>query len=91
MNNIELVEFTTKSPIALIDWIIIAAFILITIAISLYYSKRSRKSVSDYFAAGQGMPWWILGTSMVATTFAADTPLAISGLVVSQGIWGNWF
>lgn len=89
--NLEPVEFTTKSPIALIDWIIITLFLLITIAISIYYSKRSRKSVSDYFASGQGVPWWILGTSMVATTFAADTPLAISGLVVSQGIWGNWF
>ncbi|MCD6441538.1 MAG: Na+:solute symporter [Candidatus Marinimicrobia bacterium] len=89
--NLEPMEFTTKSPITLIDWIIIISFILIIIAISIYYSKQSRKSVSDYFASGQGMPWWILGTSMVATTFAADTPLAISGLVVSQGIWGNWF
>lgn len=89
--NLEPMEFTTKSPITLIDWIIIISFILITIAISIYYSKQSRKSVSDYFASGQGMPWWILGTSMIATTFAADTPLAISGLVVSQGIWGNWF
>jgi len=89
--NIEPVEFTIESQIALIDWIVIAVFILITVAISIYYSKRSRKSVSDYFASGQGVPWWILGTSMVATTFAADTPLAISGLVVKQGIWGNWF
>jgi len=89
--NIEPVEFTATSPIALIDWIVIIVFILITVGISLYYSKRSQKSVSDYFASGQGVPWWILGTSMVATTFAADTPLAISGLVVKQGIWGNWF
>jgi SSS family solute:Na+ symporter len=89
--NIEPVEFALKSPIVILDWIVIAIFIFITIAISLYYSKRSQKSVSDYFASGQGVPWWILGTSMVATTFAADTPLAISGLVVTQGIWGNWF
>ncbi|HEX9970499.1 MAG TPA: sodium:solute symporter family protein, partial [bacterium] len=59
--------------------------------IGIYFSKRGRKSVSDYFASGRGLPWWLLGTSMVATTFAADTPLAISGLVVKQGIWGNWF
>ena len=89
--NLEPVEFTLTSPIAMIDWVVIAIFILITVAISIYYSKRSQKSVSDYFASGQGVPWWILGTSMVATTFAADTPLAISGLVVTQGIWGNWF
>jgi len=76
--NIEPVEFTLQSHIACIDWIIIALFILITIAISIYYSKRSQKSVSDYFASGQGVPWWILGTSMVATTFAADTPLAMN-------------
>jgi SSS family solute:Na+ symporter len=89
--NIEPVEFTTSSPIVTLDWLVIAAFILITIAISLFYSRKSQKSVSDYFASGYGVPWWILGTSMVATTFAADTPLAISGLVVRQGIWGNWF
>lgn len=84
-------EFTLKSHLAFIDWFFIILYLLLAIAIGMYFSKRGRKSVSDYFASGQGLPWWLLGTSMVATTFAADTPLAISGLVVKQGIWGNWF
>ncbi len=61
--NIEPVEFTLESQIALIDWIIIAIFILITVAISIYYSKRSRKSVSDYFASGQGVAFFFSGTN----------------------------
>ncbi len=89
--NLEPVEFTLKSQLGGIDWFFIILFILFSISIGIYFSKRGRKSVGDYFASGQGVPWWILGTSMVATTFAADTPLAISGLVVKQGIWGNWF
>ncbi|UCE07294.1 MAG: Na+:solute symporter [bacterium] len=89
--NLEPVEFTLKSQLAEIDWFFIILFILFSISIGIYFSKRGRKSVGDYFASGQGVPWWILGTSMVATTFAADTPLAISGLVVKQGIWGNWY
>jgi len=89
--DLEPVEFTLKSQLAGIDWLFIILFILFSISIGIYFSKRGRKSVGDYFASGQGVPWWILGTSMVATTFAADTPLAISGLVVKQGIWGNWF
>lgn len=85
------VEFTLKSQLAGIDWLFIILFIVFSVSIGIYFSKRGRRSVGDYFASGQGVPWWILGTSMVATTFAADTPLAISGLVVKQGIWGNWF
>ena len=89
--DLEPVEFTLKSQLAGIDWFFIILFIVFSISIGIYFSKRGRKSVGDYFASGQGVPWWILGTSMVATTFAADTPLAISGLVVKQGIWGNWY
>lgn len=84
-------EFTFTSHLARIDWFFIILYLLISISIGIYFSKRARKSISDYFASGRGLPWWLLGTSMVATTFAADTPLAISGLVVKQGIWGNWF
>lgn len=91
MESIKLFEFTEKTRVTVLDWLVVLGFILITIAISLFYTRKSRKSVTDYFASGQGVPWWILGTSMVATTFAADTPLAIAGLVVTQGIWGNWF
>ncbi|MCK5740405.1 Na+:solute symporter [bacterium] len=83
--------FSFNSQLHAVDWIIITGYILFSIALGLYFSRRGTKSISDYFASGHGVPWWILGTSMVATTFAADTPLAISGLIVKQGVWGNWF
>jgi len=89
--NIEPLEFSHKPHLTALDISFIILFILISMAIGLYYSRRGRQSISDYFASGSGSPWWRLGTSMVATTFAADTPLAISGLVVKQGIWGNWY
>ncbi len=89
--NLEPVEFILKSQLAFIDWFFIIFFILISIGIGVYFTRRGTKNINEYFASGQGASWWLLGTSMVATTFAADTPLAISGLVVKQGIWGNWF
>lgn len=89
--KLEPVEFTLISHLAIIDWCFIILFILVSIGIGLYFTKRGTRNLSEYFASGQGSSWWLLGTSMVATTFAADTPLAISGLVVKQGIWGNWF
>lgn len=84
-------EFNFSPNFEIIDWLIIVGYILLSIGIGIYYSRRGTQSTDQYFASGQGVPWWLLGTSMVATTFAADTPLAISGLVVKQGIWGNWF
>ena len=74
-----------------LDWGIIIAYFIFTISIGIYFYRRATTNITEYFASGQGMPWWLLGTSMVATTFAADTPLAISGLIVKQGIFGNWF
>lgn len=74
-----------------IDWLIMGGYTFFAIGFGVYHSRQSTRSVKDYFASGQGAPWWILGTSIVATTFAADTPLAISGLVVKQGIAGNWY
>ncbi len=73
------------------DWIIIMLYIAFSIGVGIYFTKRARKSTRDYFISGGGIPWWVLGTSMVATTFAADTPLALSGWVVTQGISKNWF
>lgn len=84
-------KFQFNPELAFIDWFVIGFYIVFSIGIGIYFSRRGTKSLGDYFAGGQGVPWWILGTSMVATTFAADTPLAISGLVIKQGIWGNWF
>lgn len=74
-----------------LDWWIVIVYLIGMIAIGVALSKRGRKSSEDYFKSGGGMPWWLLGTSMVATTFAADTPLALSGWVVTSGISQNWF
>ncbi len=73
------------------DWAIIWGYIIFAFGLGIWHSKKSLSSMNEYFASGKDTPWWILGTSIVATTFAADTPLAISGLVVKQGIWGNWY
>jgi Na+/proline symporter len=73
------------------DWIIIIGFILMSIGIGLYLSKRARGSSEQYFKGGGGMGWLLLGTSMVATTFAADTPLALTGWVVTAGVAQNWY
>jgi SSS family solute:Na+ symporter len=76
--------------LALIDWMAVAAYFLFNILIGLYYRKRATASTEDYFVGGRKVTWWLAGTSMVATTFAADTPLAVTGLVASYGISGNW-
>jgi len=74
----------------LLDWSAIAAYLGITLVLGLYFRRRSGKSVDDYFVSGRNVSWWLAGTSMVATTFAADTPLVVTGLVYKQGIAGNW-
>lgn len=76
--------------LTILDWIIIAAYFAFNLAIGLYYRKKATGSVSDYFISGRNVTWWLAGTSMVATTFAADTPLAVTGLVARNGIAGNW-
>jgi solute:Na+ symporter, SSS family len=76
--------------LTLIDWLAVAAYFLFNILIGLYYRKRATASTEDYFVGGRKVSWWLAGTSMVATTFAADTPLAVTGLVASHGIAGNW-
>ncbi len=74
----------------LIDWVIIALYLVLSLAIGLYYKNKASASMSDFFLGGRNLPWWIAGTSMVATTFAADTPLAVNELVGQSGISGNW-
>jgi SSS family solute:Na+ symporter len=76
--------------LTLIDWLAVAAYFIFNILIGLYYRKRATASMEDYFIGGRKVTWWLAGTSMVATTFAADTPLAVTGLVASYGIAGNW-
>jgi SSS family solute:Na+ symporter len=75
---------------SLLDWLAIAAYLLITLALGLYFRRRSGRSIDDYFVSGRNVSWWLAGTSMVATTFAADTPLVVTGIVYTQGIAGNW-
>src|SRR5919106_1739739 len=76
--------------LSLADWIIIAVYFVVSASIGLYYTKRAGRSLADYFLSGRSLPWWLAGTSMVATTFAADTPLVVTGLVVKYGVAGNW-
>ena len=76
--------------LTVLDWSAIVGYLLITLILGLYFRRRSGKSVDDYFLSGRSVSWWLAGTSMVATTFAADTPLVVTGLVYSQGIAGNW-
>ena len=73
-----------------LDWLVVALYFLLNIAIGFYYKARAGTSVSEFFLSGRNVPWWLAGTSMVATTFAADTPLAVTGLVATRGIAGNW-
>lgn len=74
----------------LVDWIVIALYFAFTIGIGAYYRKKATSSVNDFFISGRKVVWWLAGTSMVATTFSADTPLAVTGLVAKNGIAGNW-
>ncbi len=74
----------------LIDYLIVAVYFVFSIAIALIYSKRAGKSTDDFFLSGRNLPWFLAGISMVATTFAADTPLAVTELVAKNGISGNW-
>lgn len=83
--------FPTKTmKLSLFDWSVIAAYFLFNLGIGIYYARRARGSTTEFFLSGRDVPWWLAGTSMVATTFAADTPLAVTGLVAKNGIAGNW-
>ena len=76
--------------LTLVDWAVIAAYFLFNLAIGFYYKARAGKNIGEFFLSGRNVPWWLAGTSMVATTFAADTPLVVTGLVARNGIAGNW-
>jgi SSS family transporter len=73
-----------------IDWLIIGAYFVLSLVIGLYYARRAGRSTEEYFLSDRSMPWWLAGTSMVATTFAADTPLAVTEMVARNGVAGNW-
>ena len=73
-----------------LDWAVILAYFALATTIGVSLARRGGRSVADYFVGGRALPWWLAGTSMVATTFAADTPLAVTELVAQYGVAGNW-
>lgn len=81
-----------RHPVTLtaLDWVVVVAFFAATSVVGLLFTRRAGASLTEFFTAGRSLPWWLAGTSMVATTFAADTPLAVTGLVAQHGIAGNW-
>lgn len=72
------------------DLAVLAVYFLVSLAIAVYFSRRAGRGTEDFFLSGRRLTWWLAGTSMVATTFAADTPLAVTELVAKHGIAGNW-
>src|SRR5712672_1890501 len=76
--------------LTLLDWAVILGYLLSMLLLGLFFRRRSSRRTEDYFVSGRAVTWWLAGTSMVATTFAADTPLVVTGLVYTQGIAGNW-
>src|SRR5437016_12069752 len=76
--------------LTLADWSVVVLYFLFNVAIGLYYKRRAGRDTKEFFLSGRNVPWWLAGTSMVATTFAADTPLAVTGMVARGGIAGNW-
>lgn len=76
--------------IAALDWAIIGAYFLLALSVGIWASRIVGNSATGFFLAGRNMPWWLLGISMVATTFSTDTPNLVTGLVREQGVSGNW-
>jgi solute:Na+ symporter, SSS family len=73
-----------------LDWAIVAGYFALSTGIGLFFTKQGGESLDQYFLSGRDVPWWLAGASMVATTFAADTPLVVTGLVAAHGVAGNW-
>jgi len=73
-----------------VDWVVIGAFLAASLAIGLVLARRAGRTVTEYFISGRHLPWWLAGTSMVATSFAADTPLVVTGWVRTGGVGRNW-
>ena len=73
-----------------LDYVLIVSFFLITLFIGIYVSKKSGKNSTEFFLSGRNMPWWLLGVSMVATTFSTDTPNFVTDIVRKDGVSSNW-
>jgi len=83
-------SYISPMQLATIDWLIIAAFFAVSLAIGIWTARTSGKNTSEFFLSGRNMPWWLLGVSMVATTFSADTPNLVTDIVRKNGVSGNW-
>src|SRR5471032_2958774 len=77
-------------PLTWIDWMVIGGYLLINLGIGIYYRGRASGNIEEFFISGRNVSWWLAGASMVATTFAADTPLVVTGFVFAHGVAGNW-
>ena len=73
-----------------LDWIVLAAYGAVALAVGLWFARRAGAGTDEFFLAGRNLPWWLLGTSMVATTFSTDTPNLVADLVRNGGVSGNW-
>jgi SSS family solute:Na+ symporter len=73
-----------------VDWFVVTIYLILSLLIGLYFTGRSQKGLSEFFLSGKKTPWWLAGISMVATTFSSDTPLYVTGLVRTHGIYENW-
>jgi SSS family solute:Na+ symporter len=76
--------------LTVIDWAIVVAYFVLSAGIGVAFTKKGGESLEEYFISGRNVSWWLAGASMVATTFAADTPLVVTGIVASSGVAGNW-
>jgi solute:Na+ symporter, SSS family len=82
---------SNHQQLAGVDWAILVLYLLFTLAVGLFWRRRATRSISEFFLSGRNLPWWVAGTSMVATTFGSDTPLLVAGLVGQRGVAGNWW
>ncbi|MBI3096831.1 MAG: Na+:solute symporter [Planctomycetes bacterium] len=73
-----------------LDWTVLLVYFALLLGIGLLPSRKASAGAEDYFVSGRTLPWWMAGTSLIAASFASDTPLLVSGLVRSKGLWGNW-
>jgi len=76
--------------LAPLDWAVVVAFLALSLGVGVWFTRRSGQSLDDYFLSGRDLPWWALGTSMIATSFASDTPLVVAGFVLTAGVAKNW-
>jgi SSS family solute:Na+ symporter len=78
------------SALATLDWLVIAGYLVLALGAGIFIGRKSRGSMENFFLSGRNLPWWLAGTSMVATSFASDTPLVITGWTRESGVAGNW-